>query len=89
MKSVAHRAHLPVGAFVADFLVGGLAFGLVPSLKSEFLKFPAVDRPLDVQMSHMPVAMAAIFVRMFSLAGLYAAGCRGISRLLEGCGLGP
>ena len=34
-------------------------------------------------MSHMPVGMAAIFVGMFSLAVLYAAGCRGLSRLLE------
>jgi hypothetical protein len=77
-----------VGAFIAYFLVGGLAFGLVPSLKSEFLKFPAVYRPQDGQMSHMPVGMAAIFVGMFSLAVLYAAGYRGISRLLEGVRFG-
>ena len=77
-----------VGAFIAYFLVGGLAFGLVPSLKREFLKFPAVYRPAEGQMSHMPVGMAAMFVGIFSLAVLYAAGYRGASGLLEGARFG-
>jgi hypothetical protein len=77
-----------LGAFVAYFVVGGLTFGLVPSLKSEFLKFPAVYRPLEGQMSHMPAGMAAMFAGIFSLTVLYAAGYRGTSGLLEGARFG-
>jgi hypothetical protein len=77
-----------VGAFIAYFVVGGLAFGLVPSLKSEFLRFPAVYRPPEGQMSHMPVGMAAMFAGIFSLTVLYASGYRGVSGLLEGARFG-
>lgn len=77
-----------VGAFIAYFVVGGLTFGLVPSLKSEFLKFPGVYRPLEGQMSHMPAGMVAMFVGIFSLAVLYAASYRGGSGLLEGARFG-
>jgi hypothetical protein len=77
-----------VGAFIAYFVVGWLTFGLAPSLKSEFLKFPAVYRPLEGQMSHMPAGMAAMFAGIFSLAVLYAAGYRGGSGLLEGARFG-
>jgi hypothetical protein len=61
-----------LGAFIAYFLVGGLAFGLLPSLKNEFLKYPAVYRNQEGQMSHMPLGMAAMFVAMLALATLYA-----------------
>lgn len=61
-----------LAGFVAYFVVGGLAFGLIPSLKSEFLKYPAVYRPLEGQMSHMPVGMASMFLAMLALAMLYA-----------------
>ncbi len=61
-----------LGAFAAYFLVGGLAFGLIPSLKSEFLKYPAVYRPQEGQMSHMPVGMAAMFLAIVALALIYA-----------------
>ncbi len=60
------------GAFVAYFLVGALLFGLLPSLKNEFLKYPAVYRNQEGQMSHMPVGMAAMFVAMLMLAVIYA-----------------
>ena len=46
------------GGFLAYFIIGGLLFGLIPSLKSEFLKYPDVYRPLEGQMNHMPVGMA-------------------------------
>jgi hypothetical protein len=61
-----------LGAFVAYFAVGGVAFGLIPSLRNEFLKYPAIYRPQEGQMSHMPAGMAAMFVSMVALAGLYA-----------------
>jgi hypothetical protein len=51
-----------LGAFVAYFVLGGLAFGVFPSLKNEFLKFPAVYRSQQGQMSHMPAGMAGMFV---------------------------
>jgi hypothetical protein len=60
------------GAFVAYFVVGGATFVLVPSLKTEFLKYPAVYRDHDGQMSHMPAGMAAIFLSIAVLAVLYA-----------------
>jgi hypothetical protein len=34
-----------LGGFVAYFVLGGLSFAVVPSLKTEFLKYPAVYRP--------------------------------------------
>ena len=77
-----------VGAFVAYFLVGGLAFGLIPSLKNEFLKFPAVYRPQEGQMSHMPAGMAAMFVGIVALTVLYASGYQGGSGLQEGARFG-
>jgi hypothetical protein len=61
-----------LGAFVAYFLVGGLAFGVAPSLRTEFLKYPAVYRTQEGQMNHMPVGMAAIFVAIVALAVIYA-----------------
>ena len=60
------------GAFVAYFLVGGLIFVLLPSLKVEFLKYPAVYRNHEGQISHMPVGMASTFVAMLVLAINYA-----------------
>jgi|SRR5580700_7242002 hypothetical protein len=60
------------GAFVAYFVVGGATFVLFPSLKTEFLKYPAVYRDHDGQMSHMPAGMAAIFLSIAVLAVLYA-----------------
>jgi hypothetical protein len=61
-----------LGAFIAYFLVGGFAFGLLPSLKNEFLKYPAVYRNQEGQMSHMPLGMSTMFVAMLALATLYA-----------------
>lgn len=56
-----------LGGFVAYFIVGGLSFALLPSLKTEFLKYPAVYRSQQGQMSHMPVGMAAMLVSILSL----------------------
>src|SRR5271156_5567187 len=61
-----------LGGFVAYFVLGALVFGLVPSLKDEFRKYPDVYRTQEGQMSHMPVGMAAMFVAMVVLAVLYA-----------------
>jgi hypothetical protein len=75
------------GGFVAYFLLGGLMFALLP-LKAEFLKYPAVYRNQQGQMSHMPVGMAWMFVSMLAMATIYATLCRGGSGLVEGLRFG-
>jgi len=66
-----------VGGFVVYFVLGGAIFGLVPSLISEFLKYPGVYRDRQGQMSHLPVGMAATFLAILVLAVLYAQLYRG------------
>ncbi len=61
-----------VGAFVAYMVLGGLIFAVVPSLKAEFAKYPAVYRSQQGQMSMMPAGMAAMLLSMVALAVLYA-----------------
>jgi hypothetical protein len=77
-----------LGGFVAYFLLGGFAFALFPSLKNEFLKYPAVYRSQQGQVSHMPGGMAAMFVSVLALAVLYAMLYRGASGLADGARLG-
>jgi hypothetical protein len=73
-----------LGGFATYFVLGGLAFGLFPSLKNEFLKYPAVYRSQQGQMSHMPSGMAAMFVSILALAVLYAMFYQGASGLADG-----
>ncbi len=77
-----------LGGFVAYFALGGLIFGLLPSLKSEFQKFPAVYRSQQGQMSHMPAGMVAMFVGIVALAVIYAMLYRGDASIAEGVRLG-
>jgi len=70
--SYARIALAAVGGFAAYFIVGGLSFTLLPALKSEFLKYPAVYRSQEGQMSHMPAGMAAMFLAILALAVIYA-----------------
>jgi len=77
-----------LGGFVAYMALGFAVFGLFPSLKTEFLKYPAVYRDHDGQMSHMPVAMVEILISMFVLAVLYALAYQGGSGLFEGARFG-
>ncbi len=77
-----------LGAFVAYFIAGGAVFGLLPSLKSEFLKYPAVYRSQQGQMSHMPAGMAAMFLSMVALAVIYAMLYQGGSSIGEGARVG-
>ena len=77
-----------LGAFVAYMALGFAVFALFPSLKKEFLKYPAVYRDEKGQMSRMPVAMVEILLSMFVLAVLYALAYQGGSGLLEGARFG-
>ncbi len=86
--SLARLALAAVAAFVAYFVLGGLIFALIPSLKAEFLKYPAIYRSQEGQMSHMPAGMAAMFVSILALALLYATFYPGGFDLAHGARLG-
>jgi hypothetical protein len=71
------------GAFVAYFVVGGLAAS-VPALRSEFSKYPAVYRSQESVKTVMPSGMAAMFLAILALAVIYAMLYRGGSGVAEG-----
>src|SRR5271167_1130683 len=77
-----------LGAFIAYFVIGGLTFALLPSLKNEFMKYPAVYRSQDAMKSVMPGGMAAMFVAMLVLAVIYAMLYKGGSGVAEGARFG-
>jgi hypothetical protein len=77
-----------LGGLVAYFSLGFLMFAVLPTMKSEFAKYPAVYRPPEAMKSLMPLGMAAIFVEMVVLAVLYAMTYRGASGLAAGAGFG-
>jgi hypothetical protein len=76
-----------LASFAAYFVLGGLTFA-VPWFRNEFLKYPAVYRAKEGQMSHMPAGMLAMFVAMVALAMLYARLYRGGPGLVEGVRFG-
>jgi hypothetical protein len=76
------------GGFAAYFILGGLAFGLFPSLRNEFLKYPDVYRTQEGIKSHMPGGMASMFVSILALTVIYAMLYQGNSRVAEGGRLG-
>jgi hypothetical protein len=86
--SLSRIALAALGGFAAYFVLGGLAFGLFRSLKNEFLKYPAVYRSQQGQMSYMPAGMAAMFVSILALAVIYAMLYQGGSSFGEGARLG-
>jgi hypothetical protein len=77
-----------LGAFLAYFVLGGLSFVVLPSLKSEFLKYPAVYRSQEGMKNVMPAGMAAMCVAMVVLAVLYAMLYQGGSGVAEGARFG-
>jgi hypothetical protein len=50
-----------VRAFLAYLMLGGLLFGLLPTLRNEFRKYHAVYRSQEGIMSVMRVGMVAMF----------------------------
>ena len=77
-----------LAAFAAYLAVGGLIFTLMPFLKEEFSKYPAVYRSHEGQISHLPIGMAATLLSIVVLAILYARNYRGGSGLAEGSSFG-
>jgi len=60
-----------LGGFIAYFVIGGVMFALLP-LKAEFLKYPAVYRDQQGQISHMLVGMAWMLVSFAAMSAIYA-----------------
>jgi hypothetical protein len=76
-----------IGGTVAYFVLGFLAFALLP-LKKEFAKYPAVYRSQDGIKTVMPYGMLGIFLSALALAMIYAALDRHSTGLIEGVRFG-
>jgi hypothetical protein len=77
-----------VCAFVAYFVYGGILFGLLPWLRTEFAKYPAVYRSQEGIKSVMSFGMLAMFVALAAIAVLYAMVYSGGSGVVEGACFG-
>ncbi len=77
-----------LGGLFAYFTLGFLMFAVLPTMKSEFAKYPTVYRPQEAMKGFMPLAMGTILVEMGALAVLYAMTCRGGSGLAAGAAFG-
>jgi hypothetical protein len=77
-----------LSATVAYFIIGFLLFGLLPLLRNEFRKYPAVYRTEEAMKGVMPLGLIATFVAILVLTVIYAMIYRGGSGLAEGARLG-
>src|SRR5258708_14111800 len=77
-----------LGVTVGYFACGGLLFGLLPQLRTEFSKYPAVYRSEEGIKAVMPVGMAAMFLSILTLAVIYALAYQGGSGVAEGARFG-
>lgn len=77
-----------LGGFVAYFVVGFATFGLLPSLRNEFLKYQTIYRSQEAMKGVMPAGMAFMFLAIVALAVIYAMLCQGVSDVAEGVRLG-
>jgi hypothetical protein len=77
-----------LGATVAYFVLGGILFAALPSLRTEFLKYPAVYRTQDDMKRVMPVGMISIFVAIVVVTVLFAMAHPAGSGVLDGARFG-
>jgi hypothetical protein len=77
-----------LGATIAYFVFGFLVFGLLPLLRNEFRKYPAVYRTEEAMKGVMPVGLVATLVAILVLTVIYAMIYRGGSGLAEGARFG-
>jgi hypothetical protein len=77
-----------VCAFIAYFIYGGILFGVLPWLRSEFARYPAVYRSQEGIKSVMPFGMLAMFVALVAIVVLYAMVWSGGSGIVEGARFG-
>jgi hypothetical protein len=75
-------------AFIAYFIYGGILFGALPWLRTEFAKYPAVYRSQEGIKSVMPFGMIAMFVALLAIAIIYAMICSGGPGLTQGACFG-
>jgi hypothetical protein len=75
-------------AFVAYFIYGGILFGLLPWLRTEYAKYPAVYRSQEGIKNVMPFGMLAMFVALVAIAVLYAMVYSGGRGIVEGARFG-
>ena len=61
-----------LGGTVAYFAFGGLVFGLVPILREEFRKYPAIYRPSEAMKGVFPIGILATFVAIAVVAVLFS-----------------
>jgi hypothetical protein len=77
-----------LGAFIIYFVIGGITFGLIPKLRHEFTKYPAVYRSEEGIKANMPAGLLAMFIAMLVLALLYAMLYRPSSGFSQGARFG-
>jgi hypothetical protein len=77
-----------LGATVAYFVLGGILFSALPSLREEFMKYPAVYRTQDDMKRVMPMGMISILVGIFVVAVLYAMAYPAGGGVLDGARFG-
>lgn len=75
-------------AFVAYMGFGGLTFVALPSLKKEFMKYPAVYRDSDGIKKVMPIGMVFILISIIALSIMYAMMYREGYGIAEGAHFG-
>ena len=77
-----------LGGTVAYFAAGFLAFGLIPTLRQEYARFPAIYRTQEGVKSVMPLGMAGMLGGIAVLTLLYARMTRSGSGLADGAWFG-
>ena len=86
--NVGRIALAALGGLIAYLAVGFLMFAVLPTMKSEFAKYPAVYRPEEAMKKFMPLGMGAILVEVAVLAVLFAMSHRNGSGLAAGAAFG-
>jgi hypothetical protein len=76
------------GATVAYFAFGFIVFGLLPLLRNEYAKYPAIYRTQEDMKSVMPAGMIAMFVSILVLVVIYGLAYQGGSGVAEGARFG-
>ena len=86
--NVGRIALAALGGLIAYLAVGFLMFAVLPTMKAEFAKYPAVYRPEEAMKKVMPFGMGAILIEVAVLAVLYAMSHRSGSGLAAGAAFG-
>ena len=77
-----------LGATIVYFVLGGVLFAALPSLREEFVKYPAVYRTQDDMKSVMPMGMVSILVEILVVTVLYAMAYPAGGGVLDGVRFG-